>query len=135
MNKKLTILALFLSIVCGAFAEKAKIKTDISIFGVAISVSDSVVYMTDMQEIGKVTVEKKTKFLVDRREYSNQLSEYISKTGDGRMTTLVSYNLKKKKAEKRYLKIKERFIKDGYVVKHITKEEFAFTPVQESEEE
>lgn len=135
MNKKLTILALFLSIVCGAFAEKAKIKTDISIFGVAISVSDSVVYMTDMQGIGKVTVEKKTKFLVDRREYSNQLSEYISKTGDGRMTTLVSYNLKKKKAEKRYLKIKERFIKDGYVVKYITKEEFAFTPVQESEEE
>lgn len=135
MNKKLTILALFLSIVCGAFAEKAKIKTDISIFGVAISVSDSVVYMTDMQEIGKVTVEKKTKFLVDRREYSNQLSEYISKTGDGRMTTLVSYNLKKKKAGKRYLKIKERFIKDGYVVKYITKEEFAFTPVQESEEE
>lgn len=135
MNKKLTILALFLSIVCGAFAEKAKIKTDISIFGVAISVSDSVVYMTDMQEIGKVTVEKKTKFLVDRREYSNQLSEYISKTGDGRMTTLVSYNLKKKKAEKRYLKIKERFIKDGYVVKYITKEEFAFTPVQEIEEE
>ncbi len=135
MNKKLTILALFLSIVCGAFAEKAKIKTDISIFGVAISASDSVVYMTDMQEIGKVTVEKKTKFLVNRREYSNQLSEYISRTGDGRMTTLVSYNLKKKKAEKRYLKIKERFIKDGYVVKYITKEEFAFTPVQESEEE
>lgn len=135
MNKKLTILALFLSIVCGAFAEKAKIKTDISIFGVAISASDSVVYMTDMQEIGKVTVEKKTKFLVNRRGYSNQLSEYISRTGDGRMTTLVSYNLKKKKAEKRYLKIKERFIKDGYVVKYITKEEFAFTPVQESEEE
>ena len=135
MNKKLTILALFLSIVCGAFEEKAKIKTDISIFGVAISISDSVVYMTDMQEIGKVTVEKKTKFLVDRREYSNQLSEYISRTGDGRMTTLVSYNLKKKKAEKRYLKIKERFIKDGYVVKYITKEEFAFTPVRESEEE
>lgn len=135
MNKKLTILALFLSIVCGAFAEKAKIKTDISIFGVAISISDSVVYMTDMQEIGKVTVEKKTKFLVDRREYSNRLSEYISRTGDGRMTTLVSYNLKKKKAEKRYRKIKERFIKDGYVVKYITKEEFAFTPVRESEEE
>lgn len=135
MNKKLTILALFLSIVYGAFAEKAKIKTDISIFGVAISISDSVVYMTDMQEIGMVTVEKKTKFLVDRREYSNQLSEYISRTGDGRMTTLVSYNLKKKKAEKRYLKIKERFIKDGYVVKYITKEEFAFTPVRESEEE
>lgn len=135
MNKKLTILALFLSIVCGAFAEKAKIKTDISIFGVAISISDSVVYMTDMQEIGKVTVEKKTKFLVDRREYSNQLSEYISRTGDGRMTTLVSYNLKKKKAEKRYLNIKEHFIKDGYVVKYITKEEFAFTPVRESEEE
>ena len=135
MNKKLTILALFLSIVCGAFAEKAKIKTDISIFCVAISISDSVVYMTDMQEIGKVTVEKNTKFLVDRREYSNQLSEYISRTGDGRMTTLVSYNLKKKKAEKRYLKIKERFIKDGYVVKYITKEEFAFTPVRESEEE
>ena len=135
MNKKLTILALFLSIVCSAFAEKAKIKTDISIFGVAISISDSVVYMTDMQGIGKVTVEKKTKFLVDRREYSNQLSEYISRTGDGRMTTLVSYNLKKKKAEKRYLKIKERFIKDGYVVKYITKEEFAFTPVRESEEE
>ena len=135
MNKKLTILALFLSIVCGAFAEKAKIKTDISIFGVAISISDSVVYMTDMQEIGKVTVEKKTKFLVDRREYSIQLSEYISRTGDGRMTTPVSYNLKKKKAEKRYLKIKERFIKDGYVVKYITKEEFAFTPVRESEEE
>ena len=135
MNKKHTIQALFLSIVCGAFAEKAKIKTDISIFGVAISISDSVVYMTDMQEIGKVTVEKKTKFLVDRREYSNQLSEYISRTGDGRMTTLVSYNLKKKKSEKRYLKIKERFIKDGYVVKYITKEEFAFTPVRESEEE
>ena len=135
MNKKLTILALFLSIVCGAFAEKAKIKTDISIFGVAISISDSVVYMTDMQEIGKVTVEKKTKFLVDRRENSNQLSAYISRTRDGRMTTLVSYNLKKKKAEKRYLKIKERFIKDGYVVKYITKEEFAFTPVRESEEE
>ena len=134
MKRNIAILFLLNLCVCCAFAQKAKIKQDVNIFGVAISVTDSVVIMTDLQLLENVEMEKKTKFLSDREEYSRQLSDYIKKSGEGRMVTLVSYNLKKDKLEKRYLKIKQRYIKDGYVVKYITRDSFVFAPVTEDDE-
>ena len=85
--------------------------------------------MTDLQQIGKVEMEKKTKFISDRDEYSRQLSDYVKKNGEKNMIALVSYDLKKTKLEKKYLKIKQRYTKDGFVVKYITKEDFVFVPV------
>lgn len=129
MKRSLSILLLLVACVCCSFAQKAKIRTDINIFGVAVSVTDSVVIMTDLQQIGKVEMEKKTKFISDRDEYSRQLSDYVKKSGEKNMFTLVSYDLNKTKLEKRYLKIKQRYTKDGFVVKYITKEDFGFVPV------
>lgn len=135
MNKRLTILfTLLLCSVTALFAQKKLETTEVQMFGVAISVSDSVVYMTDIQSVGPVKLEKKTNFLSERREYSHQLAEYVSNAEGHKMTALVSYNKKKKKLEKRYLKIKQRYTKDGFLVKYVNKNEFAFTPVVEDEE-
>lgn len=135
MKKQLTILfTLILCSITTVFAQKKIETSDLQIFGVAVSVADSVVYMTDIQSLEQVRLEKKTTFLVDRKEYSRQLSEYISNAEGQKMTTLVSYNKKKKKLEKRYLKIKQRYTKDGFLLKYINKNEFAFTPVKDEEE-
>lgn len=129
MKKSITIFLLLVACVSCSFAQKARIRTDINIFGVAVSVTDSVVIMTDLQQIGKVEMEKKTKFISDRDEYSRQLYDYVKKNGEKNMIALVSYDLKKPKLEKKYLKIKQRYTKDGFVVKYITKEDFVFVPV------
>ena len=45
------------------------------VFGIAASFNDSVVYITDIQQVDSAWMATKTKFLLGRNNYSNQLKE------------------------------------------------------------
>ena len=47
-------------------------------FGFSASFQDSIIYMTDVQEIEGVWYDTKTKFLLGREHYSYQLKEYLA---------------------------------------------------------
>ena len=85
------------------------------IFGVCQQLTDSVVYITNINEVDSIDLEKKTKFLPFRSEFSLQLKEYM----EGRLekkhqTSCVFYSASRKKLSKKFYKIKKRFLDNTY---------------------
>lgn len=100
------------------------------IFGVAASFSDSTIYFTDVQEIDSVWINDKNNFLLNRSDYSYQLKNYLESQGQSRRTCIVSYALKRKDLEKKYMKMRNKYVKKGYLdIRNIDSNEFKFTPV------
>lgn len=100
------------------------------IFGVAASFSDSTIYFTDVQEIDSVWINDKNNFLLNRSDYSYQLKNYLESQGQSRRTCIVSYALKRKDLEKKYMKMRNKYVKKGSLdIRNIDSNEFKFTPV------
>ena len=77
------------------------------IFGFSASFQDSLVYLTEIQDIqDSAWVDSKTKFLMGRDNYSYQLRNYFNEKQQPARVCMVFYSLNKKKAEKLYLKVK-----------------------------
>ncbi|MBP5799738.1 MAG: hypothetical protein J6W43_07495 [Prevotella sp.] len=102
-------------------------------FGFVANFSDSVVYITDIQTVDSVWYDSKTKFLLGRSNYSNQLRNYFSeKLNMPYRTCIVVFALNRKDIEKKYLKMKKLYtVKNAgrYDVKNLTESEFRFKPV------
>lgn len=132
MNKIITILLalLFLPIMANAQDQKTVVVDEMYMFGVAYTPLDSTVYITELQRIAKSEVYKKTKLLYNRSEYSAQLKNFVSNAGLDRMVTAVSYSPKRGKAEKKYIKMKQKYQKKGFLVKHITSSDFSFKELE-----
>lgn len=98
------------------------------VFGVSEDLTDSVVYITAVNEIDSLALTKKTKFIPYRAELSLQLKEYLEGTKQlQRQTTAVFYSLKKNKIAKRQYKVKKKFLdKLGKTIIYLTNEEFVF---------
>ena len=77
-------------------------QTKIYIFGVATSFNDSTLYITEIQEISGAYIDSKTKFLVERDNYSYQLRDYLK--GLGEQTPTATHHICYRK-EKRLRKI------------------------------
>ena len=85
------------------------------LFGVCQQLTDSLVYITSVQEIDSIDLERKTKFLPFRSEFSIQLKEYMEGTLQRRyQTACVFYSSKRKKISKKYYKIKKRYLDNSY---------------------
>jgi hypothetical protein len=77
--------------------------------------TDSMVYITSIQEVDSVDLEKKTKFLPFRSEFSIQLKEYMEGSLQRRyQTACVFYSAKRKKISKKFYKIKKRYLDNPY---------------------
>ena len=117
-------------------------RRDVYIFGFAASFLDSVVYITDIQHMDSAYVEKKSKFLMDRAVYSDQLQTFIEENAAvENYTCAVLFGLKKKDIEELHEKIKKRYAANDYLVlKQIPLDNFQFqlidyvTPVTPVEE-
>ena len=80
---------------------------------VGISLVDSMVFITDMQLVDSVTIEKKTKFLMDRQLYSFQLQHYLEAAyKSGPYVPCVFYSPKRKKMERQYLSLHKRYVQN-----------------------
>jgi hypothetical protein len=85
------------------------------LFGVCQQLTDSMVYITSIQEVDSVDLEKKTKFLPFRSEFSIQLKEYMEGSLQRRyQTACVFYSAKRKKISKKFYKIKKRYLDNPY---------------------
>ncbi len=110
--KTILCLVLFcMAFACPAEAKKHRVKqTQLYMMGIAVSHIDSVVFITDMLPVDSVTIEKKTKFLMDRQLYSFQLQRYLEQTYEcAPYVPAVFFSPKKKKMERRYLSLHKRY--------------------------
>ncbi len=96
------------------------------LFGVGQQLTDSVVYVSFINEVDSMYLERKTKFLPFRSEFSIQMKQYLEGTlGLNRQTVSVFYSTSRKKLSKKYYKIKKRFL-DNPDTKIVPIENFKF---------
>ena len=102
--------------------------------GFVANFSDSIIYVTDIQEIDSVWFDNKSKFLMSRSAYTGQLREYFINTLDmPNRTCIVIFGMDRKKAEKKYAKLMKQYTGKNagkYAVKHISESDFRFRPVE-----
>lgn len=107
-------------------------------FGFVASFNDSTVYFTDIQQVDSVWVTKKKKMLAGRNNYSYQLREFFAqKRNMPNRTCVVVANTNRKKVEKKYIKMKNKYLvksKKPYDVRNIADSDFKFSAVDMSNE-
>ena len=116
--------------------EAKPLKTNqVYMFGFSASFKDSVVYVTDIQNVEGAWIETKNKFLMERENYSYQLKGYLEDTKQQtHRICMVFFELSKKKAEKQYLKLMKKY-KKGYEVRYVNATEFKFQAVDVAQDE
>ena len=140
MKKTLKLFVLTLVLAAMATTVEAKrVKTShMYMFGFAASFVDSTLYLTDVQDVQGAWYDTKDKCLMLRDSYSDQLKEYMKeKMGQPNRVCLVIFAKTKKKAEKKYQKLKKKYMsKDGIIhgMKYLTATDFKFTAIDASEE-
>jgi hypothetical protein len=134
-NAFIALVAIFAlnSASCEAKSIKAKVYT----FGFSASFNDTTVYITNIQAIDSAWVTSKNKFLLNRNNYSLQLKDYL----EGKLklkdrTCIIISNVNKKKLEKKYMKMKHKYInnKDLSII-YLSDNDFKFTRIAEDPNE
>ena len=131
---KYIVLTLLVCVAMGAEAKTIKAR-HMYVFGFAASFKDPVVYMTEIQDVQGAMYDTKTKFLLGRDSYSDQLKTYFRETMQmPNRVCMVMFSTSKKKAEKKYLKLRKKYVGDKkrpstYEVRYVTTQDFEFEPV------
>jgi hypothetical protein len=126
------ILLLAVTLLTVEASAKIEMTNNIYMFGFSASFKDSVVYTTDIQNVEGLWIDTKSKFLLNRDEYSHQLKVYLTeKLKQENRICMVFFYDKKKKAEKEFLKLMKKY-KKGYEVRHVSAAEFKFEPIDMS---
>ena len=138
MRRKLfscVLLGLALLMPLNAMAKKKQNTVDkfskgtgtIYMFGVSQMLADSVIYITTINQVDSIDLEKKTKMLPFRSDFSLQLKEYME--GQQHLkhqTTCVFFAEKRKKLAKKQYKVKKRYL-DNPDTKIVMLDEKSFT--------
>lgn len=111
--------------------KKAGTIQNVYIYGVAMSMQDSVVYVTDELVLNNVMLQKKTKFLDNRPDYAAQFAKHMAQKGEKNRVCSVTFATSVKALDKKYTKQMAKFRKQGYLVKSVGQGEFRFVPVGE----
>lgn len=136
---KYILMTLLFCVTMGAEAKRVQPK-HMYMFGFAASFKDSVVYMTEIQDVQGAWYDTKSKFLLGRDHYSSQLKEHFKeKLQMSDRVCMVIFAKSIKKAEKKYLKLRKKYLSDkkrtsSYEVRYVTSQDFKFEPVDMSEE-
>jgi hypothetical protein len=136
---KYILLALFCSVTLGTEAKQVK-APHMYMFGFVASFKDSVVYITEIQDVKGAWYDTRSKFLLGRDNYSSQLKSYVKdKLQLNERVCMVIFATSQKKAEKKYIKLRKKYLStpkhpSSYEVRYITKQEFQFETVEMSDE-
>jgi len=135
---KFILMTLLFCVAMGAEAKRVQPK-HMYMFGFAASFKDSVVYMTEIQDVKGAWYDTKSKFLLGRDNYSAQLKEHFKeKLSMPDRVCMVLFSKSMKKAEKKYLKLRKKYLSNKkhtstYEVRYVTTQDFKFEPVDLSE--
>ena len=127
-----SLVPLFLiMVVCSAFSIKSK-SNGVYMVGVSASFTDSLVYITDIQYLDSIILDKKSQLLPQRNQYSEQLDEYLEQIkGINNRTSFIYFNVNKPKLEKVINKLKNEYKEGGKSILHELGSEFKFSkPVE-----
>ena len=106
-------------------------------FGFVASFNDSTVYFTNIQKVDSVWVTKKKHMLAGRSQYAYQLREFFTqKRNMPNRTCVVMANVDRKKLEKKYIKMKNKYLvksKKPYDVRNVADTDFKFEAVDMGE--
>ena len=106
-------------------------------FGFVASFNDSTVYFTNIQKVDSVWVTKKKQMLAGRSQYAYQLREFFTqKRNMPNRTCVVMANVDRKKLEKKYIKMKNKYLvksKKPYDVRNVADTDFKFEAVDMDE--
>ena len=131
---KYIVLTLLVCVAMGAEAKTVKAR-HMYVFGFAASFKDSVVYMTEIQDVQGALYDTNTKFLLGRDSYSDQFKAHFKeKMQLSDRVCMVMFSTSKKKAEKKYMKLRKKYMGDKkrpstYEVRYVTTQDFQFEPV------
>ena len=128
------ILTLILLISCLATTAKTgSIPAKVYMFGFAASFNDSTVYFTEIQEIDVFLVNNRTRFLVNRDDYSYQFRDFLQQTGIEAYPTCVTfYSQNKNSLMRKFQKMQNRYVvkpKRKFKVRNIPENAFLFKTV------
>ena len=127
-----------------SFAIKAQAKSvqedHVYMFGFSASFNDSIIYVTDIQDVEGVWIETKGKLLMSRESYSEQLKDYFTeKMQQPNRVCITLFSTKKAKVEKKYKKLMKKYLPNpkkknwkSYDVRYLTSDDFKFTPIDMS---
>ncbi|MCR5511961.1 MAG: hypothetical protein K6F43_00155 [Prevotella sp.] len=137
---KYILMTLLFCVAMGAEAKRIQ-APHMYMFGFAASFKDSVVYITEIQDVKNVWYDTKSKFLLGRDNYSAQLKDYFKdKMQMPDRVCMVFFAKTMKEAEKKYLKLRKKYLGDAkhpstYEVRYVTTQDFQFEAVDMSEEQ
>lgn len=105
---------------------KKKVVTDVYVWGVSLSFSDSIVYFTEIQHVDGAVIEDK--LLPNRHMYSYELKDYMSfEEGMPGRTSFIYFSDKRSELEKKEQKVKKKLVeRQGKTVRYLG-EKFKFT--------
>jgi len=133
---KYTLIALlFLMAAPGEMTAKRVKTSQMYMFGFSASFKDSVIYITDIQDVQGAWIDSKSKFLLGRDIYSTQLQEHFNKQQQPNRVCAVYFDASRKKIEKLYEKIKKKYVLKHpgmYDVRYLTATDFKFEAVDMS---
>lgn len=129
-----TVMLLLLTMIAVTVNAKDRNVKRMYVFGVSTSFNDSTVYFTTIQTLDSVNVAGKTSLLSDKQEYSWQLKDYFNKQGMQNRTCVTVNNKDRKKLEKIYGKLKQKYSKKWkYTVKSLADDDFKYERVVEAQ--
>ncbi|MCD8282571.1 MAG: hypothetical protein LUC22_04885 [Prevotella sp.] len=133
--RRIYLITLFLSMLS---IESRAVLTPVTlyVYGFSYSFNDSTVYITDIMRLDSAWVDSRTKFLYSRSSYSFQLKNHLLEQGVNTPTCVISYATTRKKAEKKYVKLKSRYTARGqtFIVKYVPETDFVFSPVSAADD-
>lgn len=108
--------------------EKQDKEQTVYIFGISTAFGDSLVYITDVQELKGTGLVSKHGFLEARSIYSYQLKQYLENGANlPNRTCAVFFSKKNNKMDKKYAKLKERYqTMKGMALRPIELVDFSF---------
>lgn len=129
MKTKKVILTLFALLLCTAASAALRPKT-VYVYGFAASFNDSTIYITDIQQVDSAYIDTKTKFLYSRENYSNQLRDHLERQGLKDVTCVTSFATTKKKAQKKYLNLRKKYLEGGgFNINYLKAPDFIFRAI------
>ena len=137
---KYILFSLLLAVAMPTEMQAKRMKTPkMYMFGFSASFQDSIIYMTDVQEVEGAWYDTKTKFLLGRQHYSYQLKDYLANNKQQpNRVCVVMFALTRKEAEKKFIKMRKEYTvkaKGKYDVRYLTITDFKFEPVDMSEQQ
>lgn len=137
--KHLMLAVILTAILPVVAAAKSSVMPKGYLFGFVGNFTDSVVYFTDIQEVDSIVYDKRSRFLIGRDIYANQLRNYF--TEELKMphrTCIVSFGLTRKAAEKKLMKMRKLYTGKNagkYEIRQLNENQFRFTTAHTYETE